>query len=1230
MSLDGSPRVTLGVATYNRHDYLEEALRSCLSQDFADLEVLVVLDGTTNPATDEILVRLSADPRLRVVRHERNRGIAAAYNTFISEGRGELIAMLGDDDLCLPGRIRRQVELFDRFPDTGAVLGSATVIDADGEFVGEWDSAEFAPIKLVQLLYRRHNHLIDPTRMVHRRVYEAVGGYDDRYPLANDFDFWLRAARRFRFRHCQGGPLVAVRRHGENTSDESARVREADDVERSLEAGLELYSLRELLPELDWALLDPADAERQALVRFADVLEKRLLPVPGLVAKLRDRAARLPRPAPRTRPSAGRRLMMTSFGFNESGGGTTVPRLVAKELVRRGWDVTVFHAAVAQTPSGTPYEIVESEQDGVRLIGVHNRHHGLFDPTHPWREIDDPPISEAFEQELDRLRPDVVHFHNLHNLGAALIDRAAARGLPSYFSTHNYWLICPRAYLLDERGAICAGPGDGSACASCAGSHDEEGQRRRLSEIRSRAERGLTAILAVSDAVRRTLINAGYPADLIDTVRQAMPHEAEIWERVGRERSPGRHAGPLTVAFLGSGYPHKGPQLLIEAAQRTRAELRVRIIGEVPPLFERELHRLDRRGLVEFVGPYAPSEIGSLLGEVDVAALPSLWWDCAPLAAAECLAARTVLLVPRLGGLPEAIRDGVDGLTFDGLDVDDLARALDRLALEPGLLERLQAGIEAPREFSRYVDELEDYYGGGRPGRPGPQPPERLSVRWQGDRGLATSLSIINDRVSERLAASVQRVAPGGAAVAGPPLVHTADVEVRHQWPPDLGQPRAGRLAVIQPWEFGAIPAQWVQQLKRNVDELWVPSDHVRRMYLEAGLSPERVVTIPNGVDLDVFSPSGPRRELTEAGAGTRFLFVGGLIGRKGADILLAAWREAFAGRDDVTLVLKDFGADGIYRSADREPIHEHVRSGALPRIVLIDGQLSTAELAELYRACDVLVAPYRGEGFAMPVLEAMACGLPAIVTSGGPTDEFVPDAACWRIDARRVHLPSDSVDTLVTLGRPWMLEPDRGHLVALLREVDAADGKLRKARGRAAREAAQRFSWEEVARRYQERIELLADRRPIALAPVAVEPFPLAEEVRLRVLATPAWRTDDRLGELLAEWVAATGGGASACLYLLADPDVDGPPEMLEARVMSAAASAGADIDAGADINVLMEPASAERDVRLHAGIDVYVPLHPACSGHERLTREAGNKVIALGEGELGRLIGATVAAMA
>src|ERR1700722_3255535 len=111
------------------------------------------------------------------------------------------------------------------------------------------------------------------------------------------------------------------------------------------------------------------------------------------------------------------RLMITAFGWNDAGGGTLIPRLVAKEFARRGWDVTVFHAAVKLTETLIPYELHEWDEDGVRLIGVHNRMHGVWDLGHPLRELDDPLITEAFGEALDRLKPDVVHFHNLHNLG---------------------------------------------------------------------------------------------------------------------------------------------------------------------------------------------------------------------------------------------------------------------------------------------------------------------------------------------------------------------------------------------------------------------------------------------------------------------------------------------------------------------------------------------------------------------------------------------------------------------------------------------------------------------------------------------------------------------------------------------------------------------------------------------------------------------------------------------
>src|SRR5206468_3050193 len=158
------------------------------------------------------------------------------------------------------------------------------------------------------------------------------------------------------------------------------------------------------------------------------------------------------------------------------------------------------------------------------------------------------------------------------------------------------------------------------------------------------------------------------------------------------------------------------------------------------------------------------------------------------------------------------------------------------------------------------------------------------------------SLSHVNRELSRQLArqprltlrrVSKNAVAPalGGhrllsetARALNYPAPSNADVTIRHAWPPDWARPASGVWVLIQPWEYGVLPDEWVQRLA-DVDEVWAPSEYVRRVYVESGVDPGKVQVVPNGIDPEQFHP-----DVDPLALGTqkkfKFLFVGGTIHR--------------------------------------------------------------------------------------------------------------------------------------------------------------------------------------------------------------------------------------------------------------------------------------------------------------------------------------------------------------
>lgn len=425
---------------------------------------------------------------------------------------------------------------------------------------------------------------------------------------------------------------------------------------------------------------------------------------------------------------------------------------------------------------------------------------------------------------------------------------------------------------------------------------------------------------------------------------------------------------------------------------------------------------------------------------------------------------------------------------------------------------------------------------------------------WRGDFGSGHSLAVVNDGVVDALEASgepVERLVP--ESIPSP----SETVGVAAHWPPSFMAPCAGPFVLYQPWEFGRVPEHWVEAIRLNVDEVWTPSEYSRRAYIESGVAADLVHVVPNGIDLDRFSPQGPVWPLPERG--TVFLFVGGLIARKGVDLLLEAYGRAFTAADDVCLVLKGFGGGTFYRGQTAESLLERFeRLPDRPELVFLDEEVPYERLPSLYRAASVLVQPYRGEGFCLPALEALACGVPVIVTDGGPTDDFTSEACAWRVRSERVPVPDEGFSGrgLTLAPGAFLLEPDLDALAAALRA--ATDPEERARRAAAARVHAEPFGWAGAAARARARIDALAGKTPIRRLEAADVP-----DRRGFLFHVPVeWRVPESWLPALHAYLEAFTPADDVTLVFPAD-DVDEAASLVAAELERS----GVDPDAVADI---------------------------------------------------------------
>lgn len=399
-----------------------------------------------------------------------------------------------------------------------------------------------------------------------------------------------------------------------------------------------------------------------------------------------------------------------------TGGSEVHAHQTARELARRGHEVTALFTE--RDLAAREGEVRAGVLDGVRTREVVHQ-----------REYQD--VGESFEEdrslalfraELERLRPDVVHFHHLALWGSRCVPAARAGGARVVVTLHDFHLLCDASTLLRPDGELCT-EGPRGACSACLRRHPLlverwgglERERAFAAAARARLERH-RADLAAADVV---LSPSRFLAGLFESAGFRPPGSIQVLKAgypgpvlPPRRRDPSRS---LRVGYVGGVYASKGVHVLVRAFRQLAGEpAELEIHGHLDwfPDYVAGLRREAEGARVRFAGPFEPARIDEVLSRLDLLVVPSVWYENMPITIHEAHRHGLPVVVTALGGMAEAVEHGVTGLTFPRGDASALAEAIRSLARDAALYDRLAAHRPRVPTLEEIVDRLELVYTG--------------------------------------------------------------------------------------------------------------------------------------------------------------------------------------------------------------------------------------------------------------------------------------------------------------------------------------------------------------------------------------------------------------------------------------------------------------------------------------------------------------------------------------
>jgi glycosyltransferase involved in cell wall biosynthesis len=415
---------------------------------------------------------------------------------------------------------------------------------------------------------------------------------------------------------------------------------------------------------------------------------------------------------------------------------------LTRELSKRH-DVFV---ATAEYDPATPHGTIRWRAcDGLPVIEVvNNWEFADFDETYS-----SPRLNRQLGHVLDATRPDVLHVHNLLNLSFDLPRLARERGVSTVATLHDYTLVCASGGQRVHAGEahVCEVI-DTERCARCFTASPFHAQltlgragrrlagrvpalagavHRRLPMLARRAASHLPGSVVTPEDLQRRLAYSRHVFEQIDRFVAPSAALADEYIRLGLDgrrievsdygfvtvpRLQRTDATPVRFGFVGTLVWHKGAHVFLEALKHLRGNFHAEVYGDpaVFPAYASELRRLAEGLPVRFHGGFGRDRLAETYASIDVLVVPSLWPENSPLVIHEAFMHGAAVVAARMGGIPELVRDGVNGFLYDALRADALGDWLQRFIDDPRLAPRLAASAPPVKRMEEDAREWEDRY----------------------------------------------------------------------------------------------------------------------------------------------------------------------------------------------------------------------------------------------------------------------------------------------------------------------------------------------------------------------------------------------------------------------------------------------------------------------------------------------------------------------------------------